>query len=90
MTISDLKLSKMRFKTVLVKFAGEQHPQPVPIEPKGLDDTGIWFRNSSLMQEFIGEGRNPPFPLIDAKSTWIFVPLSQIEWLMVPDTDDPK
>jgi len=90
MKISELKISKMRFKTVLVKFAGTNHPQPVPVTLMGSNDTGIWFKNSSLGQEFIGEGKPLPFPLIAGQTTWIFVPLSQIEWLMAPDTDDQQ
>jgi hypothetical protein len=87
MTISDVKLSKLRFKTVLVKFVGEGR-RPVPVTLMGLDDTGIWFKDSSLAQEFIGEKSAIPPPLTVGEPIWIFVPLSQIEWLMAPDTDD--
>jgi hypothetical protein len=69
-------------KTILVKFSGETRPNPVPLTLEGFDESGIYFQRASLAKEFLGAqiwpdtGNNPH----------IFVPLSQIEWMMLADT----
>lgn len=80
-----MEISSLKGKTVLVKFSYTDSREPVPLTLLGEDERGIWFQNNSIAQELIGEKRNMP-PMLNGKPT-LFVPLSRIEWLMVPGTD---
>jgi len=68
-------------KTILVKFYGETRPHPVPLTLEGFDESGIYFQQSSLVEEFRGKQMWPD----TGKNPHVFVPLSQIEWMMLAD-----
>jgi hypothetical protein len=70
---------------VLVKLAGSENKNPVPVKLLGQDDTGIWFQNSSIAKGLIGDDKIFP-PMLNANPT-VFLPLCQLEWMMVPGTD---
>jgi hypothetical protein len=70
-------------RRVLIKIINSQHPIPVTIH--SFTSEGIWAQDKTLQRNCFPQPNLPPMQLGD--SPWIFVPLSQIEWLMVPDTD---
>jgi hypothetical protein len=75
----DLMVSR-----VLLKLVGVE--RPIPITVSNFGDRGIWARDKTLQENCYPSATVPPMSL--GKSPWVFVPLSQIEWLMVPDRDD--
>lgn len=70
---------------VLLKLAGTEHP--IPIIVSNFSDRGIWAKDKTLQRNCLPSSTLPPIDL--GNSPWTFVPLSQIEWMMVPDTDVP-
>jgi len=80
-----MKISNLKGKTVLVKFAGAEHKQPVPIKLAGEDETGIWFQNLGIAGGLMGRIIPPEF----STNPYIFIPLQGIEWMMLADTDGP-
>jgi hypothetical protein len=68
---------------VVLKIVGTQHPIPVTVQ--SFTDRGIWARDKTLQSNCYPSTNLPPMPL--GNSPWIFAPLSQIEWLIVPDRD---
>jgi hypothetical protein len=75
--------------TVLVKLTGSNPAtgkmfQALPITVDHFDGQGLWFRDSTLSDEFAaGEYHAVKMPI--GPKPQVFLPLSRIEWLMVPD-----
>jgi hypothetical protein len=75
--------SKLTGKMVQIKLAGDNHPQSIPIKVEQLDSTGIWLQSASLLGEII-EG-DPNFKQAHfGEQPYIFLPLTQLEWMLVP------
>jgi len=55
----------------------------IPVKVHSLTSKGLWTRD----QKLLGYCYPDPMPIPLGKSPWIFLPLSQIEWLILPDTD---
>jgi hypothetical protein len=87
--VAVMDISKLTNKTVLVKFTGKDPDngrdfRAVPIKVDRFDEMGIWFRDTSLRDEFAaGQLGALTTPLGD--QTYIFLPLARIEWLMASD-----
>jgi len=67
--------------TVLIKFVDADHP--IPVKVSSMDGSGIWSKDKVLHRNLL----SPLSPLPLGSDPWSFVPLSQIEWLLVPDKD---
>jgi hypothetical protein len=74
----------MAGKIVLIKFVGAQDAELIQID--SMDTSGIWFHNESAIARLAGRERPPLLGDYPA----IFVPLAQIEWMMLNDKDSPQ
>ena len=83
-----MKLSELKDKTVLVKFADPESQEPIPVKLVGSDNTGIWFQYAPFAKELMERiSKHKVAPPEFRGNPYIFIPLCHIEWMMLPDTD---
>ena len=76
--------AKLAGQMVQMKLAGANHPQSIPVKVTQFDNAGVWLLSASLLKEIVES--DPSFRQAHYETLpYIFVPLAQIEWLLVPD-----
>lgn len=81
---------QLKGKRVIVKLTGENHGNAIPVTVESLDVNGLWTRSKSLAEELI---ENQPIlaqELVYSREPLLFLPLTQIEWLLVTDRADQE
>jgi hypothetical protein len=69
---------------VQIKLAGDKHSESIPIKVERIDGAGVWLQSAYLLAKILET--DPSFRQAHYEmQPYIFVPLTQVEWILVPD-----
>jgi hypothetical protein len=73
---------KLAHKEVFIKLVGLDHPRAVRFIAS--EDGGVWVKDEALALELTTLTAQPGLPTFLGKPAAVFVPFSQLQWMMCP------
>lgn len=78
-------INKLPYKHALIKVVGVAHHRSVDV---AFGDHGVWVMDKPLISDVIALAKVEGLPIFLEKTPALFLPFSQLEWVMTSWTED--